>query len=94
MVPGKQLCLKSEEDRTSITNRLINGHKAYIENGGKMGRPIGSVKSSEHFYAKYAKDVELLKQNVSIRKTSLITGTSCSTLQRLRDRMKKDNLIS
>ena len=84
------LCLKAEEDRIVIVNRMHEGYKAFLEkyrNGNttiKLGRPKDYKKPKERYLEQYSHQIELLKNNVSLRTIRTITGTSVNTLRRIK----------
>ena len=82
MVSVLGVCAQME--RENITYRLNSGLKRYRENGGKMGRKVGSVKSREQKQEEYAKVIRSLKAGKSIRDTAKICEVSVSTVQRVK----------
>lgn len=64
----------AEMERENIKFRLNSGRKLYIENGGKLGRKVGSVKSTEQKKVQYKQVITLLKKGASIRNTAKLTG--------------------
>lgn len=78
----------AEMERENIKFRLNSGLKRYKENGGKVGRKIGSTKSRERKQEEYAKVIRSLKAGKSIRDTAIICGVSISTVQRLKKEFK------
>lgn len=67
-----------------ITDRLNSGRKLYIEKGGKLGRRIGSCKTTEQKKEEYKEVITLLKKDYSIRNVAKLTNTSISTVQRIK----------
>lgn len=67
-----------------IVDRLQSGRRLYIENGGKTGRPIGSVKTKEQKKEQYKEVISLLKRGYSIRNVAKLSGKSVSTVQRIK----------
>ena len=82
MVSVLGVCAQME--RENIAYRLNSGLKRYRENGGKMGRKVGSVKSKEQKQEEYAKVIRSLKAGKSVRDTAKICGVSVSTVQRVK----------
>ena len=82
MVSVLGVCAQME--RENIAYRLNSGLKRYRENGGKMGRKVGSVKSKEQKQEEYAKVIRSLKAGKSIRDTAKICAVSISTTQRIK----------
>lgn len=74
----------AEMERENIKFRLNSGRKLYIENGGKLGRKVGSVKSTEQKKVQYKQVITLLKKGASIRNTAKLTGVGTSTVQRIK----------
>lgn len=74
----------AEMERENIKFRLNSGRKLYIENGGKLGRKVGSVKTSEQKKAQYKQVISLLKKGESIRNTAKLAGVGVSTVQRIK----------
>lgn len=74
----------AEMERENIKFRLNSGRKLYIENGGKLGRKLGSVKSAEQKKTQYKQVISLLKKGESIRNTAKIAGVGVSTVQRIK----------
>ena len=82
MVSVLGVCAQME--RENIAYRLNSGLKRYRENGGKMGRKVGSIKTKEQKQEEYAKVIRSLKAGKSIRDTAKICGVSISTTQRIK----------
>lgn len=74
----------AELERENIKFRLDSGLKRYKENGGKVGRKIGSTKSKERKQEEYAKVIRSLRAGKSIRDTAMISSVSISTVQRIK----------
>ena len=74
----------AEMEREAIAFRLNSGLKRYKENGGKVGRKVGSIKTKEQKQEEYAKVLRCLKQGKSIRDTSILCGVSVSTVFRVK----------
>ena len=71
-------------ERENITFRLNSGRKRYIENGGRLGRPRGSVKTTEKKLEEYKEVVTLLKKNYTMRDVAKLSGVSISSVQRVK----------
>ena len=82
MVSVLGVCAQME--RENITYRLNSGRAKYIADGGKLGRRVGSVKSTERKQEEYGKVIRSLKQGKSIRDTAAICSVSISTVQRVK----------
>ena len=74
----------AEMEREAIKFRLDSGLKRYREQGGKVGRKVGSIKTREQRQEEYAKVLRCLKQGKSIRDTSVLCGVSVSTVFRVK----------
>ena len=82
MVSVLGVCAQIE--RENIVYRLNSGLKRYRENGGKMGRKVGSVKSREQKQEEYNKVIRSLRAGKSVRDTAKICEVSVSTVQRVK----------
>lgn len=71
-------------ERENIKFRLNSGRQQFIEKGGKLGRTVGSTKSTEQKKEEYKDTLSLLKKGYSIRNIAKITKVSPSTIQRLK----------
>lgn len=71
-------------ERTLIRSRMESGYNEYRKNGGNVGRKKGYKKSDETMMVQYTKELALLKKGISLRNVSAITGTSVSTLQKVK----------
>ena len=78
----------AEMERENIKFRLNSGRKQYIENGGKLGRKVGSVKSIDQKREEYAKVIKSLKAGKSIRDTAKLCEVGVSTVQRVKKEFK------
>ena len=71
-------------ERENITFRLNSGRKRYIESGGRLGRPKGSVKTTEKKLEEYKEVITLLKKNYTMRDVAKLSGVSISSVQRVK----------
>ncbi len=75
-------------ERLTIKERMTSGRNQYIarcrKEGIKMGRPSTYRKTIDTYKAQYAKEISLMKKNLSLRNVSAITGTSINTLRRIK----------
>lgn len=71
-------------ERENITFRLNSGRKRYIESGGRLGRPRGSVKTTEKKLEEYKEVISLLKKNYTMRDVAKLSGVSISSVQRVK----------
>lgn len=74
----------AEMERENIKFRLNSGRAKYIAEGGKMGRPKGTTKSTEKKKTEYREAISLLRRGYSIRNTAKICNIGISTVQRLK----------
>lgn len=74
-------------ERNTIKERMVSGRDQYIakcrRDGIKMGRPSTYRKSDDTMREQYKKEISLLKQGMSLRNISIITGTSIMTIRKL-----------
>ena len=71
-------------ERENIVHRLNSGYKNYRDNGGKVGRKPGSVKSVERIKEEYRGVIQDLQKGESIRRTAKLNDVSVSTVQRIK----------
>jgi len=71
-------------ERTNIQYRLNSGRSNYIAKGGKLGRNIGSLKTTEKKKDEYKQVISLLKKGTSIRNTAKLANVGISTVQRIK----------
>ena len=71
-------------ERENIVHRLNSGYKNYRDNGGKVGRKLGSVKSKERIKEEYRGVIRELEKGKSIRRTAKLHDVSISTVQRIK----------
>ena len=74
----------AEMERENIYFRLSSGRKRYVENGGKLGRKIGSIKTMEQKAEEYKHVLRELKRGTSVRRTAKLCDISHSTVERLK----------
>jgi len=83
----------AQMERLTIIERMSSGRAQYIqrckESGEKMGRPSSYRKSDESMREQYSKDISLLKKGLSLRNIHAITGTSITTIRKVRDKFVK-----
>ena len=82
MIATLSTCAQLERDNISF--RLQSGRKRYIENGGKLGRKVGSVKTAEQMKAEYREVISLLRKGYSIRDVAKLSGKGVSTVLRVK----------
>jgi DNA invertase Pin-like site-specific DNA recombinase len=71
-------------ERENIQFRLNSGRRVYVENGGKLGRPKGSVKTTEQKMNEYKEVITLLRKNYTMRDVAKLSGKSMSSVQRVK----------
>lgn len=71
-------------ERENIKFRLNSGRQQFIEKGGKLGRTVGSTKSTEQKKEEYKDTIILIRKGYSVRNIAKITKVSPSTIQRLK----------
>jgi len=74
----------AENERLNITQRLQSGYKKYRNEGGKVGRKVGSSETDKDFLIKHNDVVKLLNKNYSIRNVAEITKRSTKTIQKVK----------
>ena len=74
----------AEMERENIQYRLNSGRRVYIEKGGKLGRKKGSIKSHEQKEEQYKDVLAYLNKGYKIADIAKLTGSSTSTVQRLK----------
>ena len=82
MIATLSTCAQLERD--NIKFRLNSGRKLYIEKGGKLGRKVGSYKSTEQKRDEYKDIISYLKKGYAIRNIAKLTGKGISTVQRIK----------
>ena len=82
MIATLSTCAQLE--RENIKFRLNSGRKLYIERGGKLGRKIGSIKTTEQKREEYRDVISYLKRGYSVRNVAKLSGRGISTVQRIK----------
>lgn len=82
MLATLSTCAQLERD--NIQFRLNSGRRVYVENGGRLGRPKGSVKSADQRVAENQDIIGYLKKGYTIRDTARLSGKSVSSVQRVK----------
>jgi len=82
MIATLSTCAQLE--RENIKFRLNSGRKLYIERGGKLGRKVGSVKTTEQKREEHKDIISYLKRGYSVRNTAKLTNKGISTVQRIK----------
>jgi DNA invertase Pin-like site-specific DNA recombinase len=82
MIATLSTCAQLE--RENIKFRLNSGRKLYIEKGGKLGRKVGSVKTTEQKREDHKDIISYLKRGYSVRNTAKLTNKGVSTVQRIK----------
>ena len=85
-------------ERLTIKERMASGRDQYIEKcrreGIKMGRPSTYRKSIDEYKKQYQREFSLIRKGLSLANISAITGTSISTIQKLRIMVKEGRGVS
>ncbi len=71
-------------ERRTIRERMESGYLNYRKNGGKVGRKTGYRKTAEMMMEEYSEVFKLLKRGFSLKKISMMTGTSVNTIRKCR----------
>lgn len=74
----------AELERENIKFRLNSGREQYIAKGGKLGRNIGSTKTTDKKKEEYKQVISLLKKGTSVRNTAKLANVGISTVQRVK----------
>ena len=82
MIATLSTCAQLE--RENIQFRLQSGRKRYIENGGVLGRKIGSHKTVEKKEEEYKNVLRELRRGTSVRRTAKLCDVSASTVSRIK----------
>ena len=82
MIATLSTCAQLE--RENIKFRLNSGRKLYIERGGKLGRKVGSIKTTEQKREDHKDIIRYLKRGYSVRNVAKLTGKGISTVQRIK----------
>ena len=82
MIATLSTCAQLE--RENIKFRLNSGRKLYIERGGKLGRKVGSVKTTEQKREEHKDIISYLKRGYSVRNVAKLTNKGISTVQRIK----------
>jgi DNA invertase Pin-like site-specific DNA recombinase len=82
MIATLSTCAQLE--RENIKFRLNSGRKLYIERGGKLGRKVGSIKTTEQKREEYRDMISYLKRGYSVRNVAKLTNKGISTVQRIK----------
>lgn len=82
MIATLSTCAQLE--RENIKFRLNSGRKLYIERGGKLGRKVGSVKTTEQKKEDHKDILSYLKKGYSVRNVAKLCNKGISTVQRIK----------
>lgn len=74
----------AELERENIFFRLQSGRKRFVEDGGKLGRKVGSTKSREVKEKEYGSVLRELRRGTSVRRTAKLCDVSASTVVRIK----------
>jgi DNA invertase Pin-like site-specific DNA recombinase len=65
-------------------SRMVSGYRNHINNGGKVGRKMGSIETEEETIQKHSDVLKLLKKKLSIRQISGLTNKSTNTILKVK----------
>ena len=82
MIATLSTCAQLE--RENIKFRLNSGRAQYIRNGGKLGRKVGSIKTTDQKREEHKDIISYLKRGYSVRNTARLTSKGISTVQRIK----------
>ena len=82
MIATLSTCAQLE--RENIKFRLNSGRRLYIERGGRLGRKVGSVKTTEQKKEQHKDIISYLKRGYSVRNVAKLTNKGISTVQRIK----------
>lgn len=82
MIATLSTCAQLE--RENIKFRLNSGRRLYIERGGKLGRRVGSIKTTEQKREEHKDIISYLKRGYSVRNVAKLTSKGISTVQRIK----------
>ena len=82
MIATLSTCAQLE--RENIKFRLNSGRRLYIERGGKLGRRVGSIKTTEKKREEHKDIISYLKRGYSVRNVAKLTSKGISTVQRIK----------
>lgn len=78
------LSMCAQLERENIKYRLNSGRQQYKENGGKLGRRIGSIKTKQEKSEQYKGVIKRLKNGEKIRDIAILEKVGISTVQRIK----------
>lgn len=83
-----------EMELENIRERTRIGQMVYINNGGRMGRPVGTSTNDNEFLKKKKskKIMSFLKKDYSVREISKICGVSLGLVMKVKKTTEKFNL--
>ena len=82
MIATLSTCAQLE--RENIKFRLNSGRRLYIERGGKLGRKVGNVKTTEQKREEHKDIISYLRRGYSVRNVAKLTNKGISTVQRIK----------
>lgn len=80
----------SSMERQQIRMRMQQGYQSYLQRRREskethpLGRPAEYRKSEEQYRQQYSKELSLLRKGISLRNVQQLTGTSVTTLRKLK----------
>lgn len=70
--------------RRLMIDAAKKGIKKYVENGGKLGRKVGSFINDEEILLKHSDIIDELNNGLSIRRIMKVTQKSSATVQKVK----------
>ncbi len=85
-----------ELELEDIKTRTATGRQVYLQNGGILGRPLGSNESEKQFLEKEKTQqiLKLLNKSRTVREIAAITKCSSKTIQKAKETGRKYGYIS
>ena len=80
----------SQLERSFIRTRMSIGYQSYLQRRREskethpLGRPADYRKSEDQYRQQYSKELSLLRKGISLRNVQQLTGTSVTTLRKLK----------
>jgi len=71
-------------ERSNIQYRLNSNRQNFVEKGSKLGRKVGTIKTTEQMKDEYKVVISFLRRGYSVRNTTKLSNNSVSTVQRLK----------
>jgi len=84
-----------EMELENIKERTMVGRQVYLQNGGVLGRPLGSNESEMKFLQKEnsQKVIKSLNRGLTIREASKVAGVSTRTTMKVKKTAMKHSML-